>query len=88
MAALTASAVKRESAGSQTKLVVTFTSINDGDTYASGLGTRIQDYVFQQSDNPTTQASAGSSVALSSGTFTFYPGEDGAAGKLIIYGTF
>lgn len=85
MAAITASATKRHSAGSQTKIVFTFTSIDDGDTFASGLGTTVQDYVFQQTDNPTTQTSAGVSVANSSGSFTFYPGENGASGDLIVY---
>lgn len=83
MSALSASSVKRESSGSLTKIVFTFTSINDADTFASGLP-NVRNFWFSQTDNPTTQASAGVSVANSSGTFTFYPGEDGAAGDLIV----
>lgn len=85
MAAVTASATKLASAGSQLKLTFTFTSIDDGDTFASGLGTRVVDYYFSQTDNPTTQASAGMSVANSSGTFTFYAGENGASGDLVVF---
>lgn len=84
MAALTASSVKRHSSGDQTKIVATFSSIDDGDTWASGL-TGVEDYYFQQTNDPSTQTSAGNSVAESSGTFTFYPGEDAAAGKLVVF---
>lgn len=87
MAAKTPSSVKRYNSGDQAKLVATFTDVDDGDTWASGLD-GVQDWVFQRTDDPTTQASAGVSVAESSGTFTFYPAEDNTAGKLIIYGKF
>lgn len=84
MAAKTPSTIKQHSAGSQTKIVATFTDIDDGDTWASSLS-GVQDYIFSRTDNPTTQGSAGVAVAESSGTFTFYPAEDNAAGKLIVY---
>ena len=34
--------------------------------------------------DPTTQASAGSAVTESSGTYTFYPGEDGESATLFV----
>lgn len=49
---------------------------DDGDTWASGLGTRVVDYWAQEIDNPSTQASTGVAVVESSGTFTFHPAED------------
>jgi hypothetical protein len=84
MAALVAVSTKRLNFGSVDVVKVNFSSIDDGDTYASGMSTNIVGFWFQQTDNPTTQASAGSSVANSSGTFTFYPGEEGASGDLYI----
>lgn len=58
-----------------------FSTINDGDTFV-GPATGV--YWFQQTDNPTTQASAGISIARSSTTYTFYPGENGATGYLFV----
>ncbi len=85
MGAISAASVTKHSAGDQTKLVVVFSSVTDGDTYASGLGANIQDYSYQMVGNASTQASAGASIAESSGTFTFYPGEDSLSGQLVIY---
>lgn len=76
MAAQTAASVIRESLGSVTLLVYTFTSVADGDTFASGLGTNVVSFQGQTNGNPVTQASAGNGVTNSSGNFTFYPGED------------
>lgn len=84
MAAVTASSTVTENIGSKTLKIFTFTSVDDGDTFASGLSERVFRYWFNQTDNPTTQASAGMSVAESDGTFTFYPGEDGAALDLFV----
>jgi hypothetical protein len=76
MAAISAARTRIESAGSLTRLIFTFTTVSDGDTFASGLGTRVASYNYQMTGNPATQASAGASLTNSSGTFTFYPGED------------
>ena len=59
------------------------TTVNDADTYASGLKA-VFAYWAQQKDNPTTQASAGVAIAVSGATFTFYPGEEGAEVDLFI----
>jgi hypothetical protein len=55
--------------------------INDGTTFE---GPATGAYWFQQTDNPTTQASAGISIARSTTTYTFYPGENGATGYLFV----
>ena len=85
MSELTASAVNRYSAGDQTKLVITFASVTDGDTYASGLGSNVQDWYYVGTANQSTQTSAGGNVANSSGTFTIYPGENALTGTLVVY---
>lgn len=87
MAAKTPTTVYQYNSGSQNKLVAAFTDLDDADTWTSGLD-GVQDWVFQRTDNPSTQTSAGVSVAESAGVFTFYPAEDNTAGKLIIYGKF
>ena len=87
MAALTPASVKKHSAGDETKLVVKFSSVDDADTYASGLGGRVTSYAYQVIADPTTNTSAGCNVAESSGDFTFYPGIDSLTGTLIIWCT-
>lgn len=84
MAAKTPSTVTRHSSGDQTKLVATFTDVDDADTWASGLP-NVSDYYFSRTDDPTTQASAGVAIAESSGTFTFHPAEDNTAGDLVVF---
>jgi hypothetical protein len=84
MAAKTPSTIIRGNAGSKTLLVASFTDIDDADTWASGLGSKVWRWWFQRTDDPTTQAAAGVAVANSSGTFSFYPAEDNAAGDLFI----
>lgn len=86
MAAKTPSTTVRSSAGSQTKLVMSFTDIDNGDTYASGLGTNVQDYYFTRTDAPTSNTTA--MVVNSSGTFTFYTHEDNCTGNLTVFGNF
>jgi hypothetical protein len=88
MAAKTPSTVRRESAGSQTKIVATFTDIDDTDTWASGLGTNVQDYYFVRKEDPATQANTGVAVAFSAGTFTFHAEEDNSTGDLVVFGNF
>lgn len=87
MAAITPDAVYRESSGSLTLVVARFSagSADDGDTWASGLGTNVLTYAIQDTDNPTTQASVGVAATLSSGTFTFYPAEDNKSFDLVIW---
>jgi hypothetical protein len=87
MAAKTPSTIRRESAGSQTKIVAYFTDIDDTDTWASKLP-GVQDWAFSRIDNPTNNSAAGLTVAHSSGTFTFYCDEDNVEGYLIVYGQF
>lgn len=87
MAAITPDLVIRESAGSLTMIIACFSAgtADDGDTWASGLGSNVVTYVAQDTDNPTTQASVGVAVTNSSGTFTFYPAEDNKPFDLIIW---
>lgn len=78
MAAVTPTAVRNAGPiGMETLLVSTFPgTVNDGDTWASGLGTRVVDFWSQDTDNPTTQGSVGVAAQNSSGTFTFFPAEN------------
>ncbi len=75
MAVQTAASTNRENLGSVTLMTYTFTSVVTGDTFVSGLGTNVVTQWYQMT-SITTQASAGSSVSNSSGTFTLKPGED------------
>lgn len=85
MAAITAASTKIYSAGSQMKYVFTFTAVGDADTFASGLSTRVQDFTYIVTADPTTNTSAGANVVNSSGTFTFYPGVAALSGTLVVY---
>jgi hypothetical protein len=86
MAAKTPSSVARHSSGSQTKIVATFTDIDNGDTWASGLSTNVADYYMTRTDAKTTYTSA--YVINSSGTFTFYTEEDNITGTVVVFGNF
>lgn len=89
MAAKTPTTIKRENLGSLNLVIAHFdgtvasNDLDDGDTWASGL-TGIVAFWTGHQDNPTTQASVGIAVTESSGTFTFYPAEDDALGKLFV----
>lgn len=87
MAALTAATTRRESAGSMTFYAFTFTSVADGDTFASGLSTNVLTFNAVTNGNPSTQASAGIGITNSSGTFTLYPGEDSLGAILQVWAT-
>lgn len=83
MAALTAATTLRESLGSLTLHVFTFTTVADADTFASGLP-NVFAFWAEITANPSTQASAGYAVSNSSGTFTLYPGEDSLSATLFV----
>lgn len=83
MAALTPATVIRSNTGSNNRVIARFTTANDGDTWASGM-TNVITYVTQDRTNPATQTSVGVAATESSGTFTFYPAEDGTAFDLIV----
>lgn len=85
MAAKTPSTIVRESAGSQTKLIATFTDVDNTDTWASGIP-NVQDFYFVRTDAPSSYTTA--MVTHSSGTFTFRLGEDDCAGNLVVFGKF
>lgn len=84
MAAVTPTSVVRENDGSANLIVAKFTTaINDTDTWTQSIP-GYQSHSFVQTNDVTTQTSAGVSVAFSSGVFTFYPGENGATGILTV----
>lgn len=83
MAAKTPSSVKTYSMGDSFIKQATFTDLDDGDTWASGLE-GVKGYWIVRTDDPTTQASVGIAVGESSGTFTFYPAEDNSAAVLYV----
>jgi len=77
MAAKTPDSYQRTNLGGANMVTAVFssTTVSDTDTWTSGM-TGIRSWRFCQTNNPTTQASAGVSVAQAAGVFTFYPGED------------
>ena len=87
MAALSAATTRRESVGSLTLMIYTFTTVADADTFASGLGGNVFSYWAQTQANTATQASAGFNLTNSAGTFTLYPGEDSLAASLFVLAT-
>ena len=83
MAAITPSSITRESLGSLILLICPFAgTADDDDTYASGLPSVVSAWAVR-TDDPT-QGTEGVGVSESSGTFTFYLGEDNAAFTLFI----
>jgi hypothetical protein len=83
MAPVTPATVWRANLGSTAQVTARFTTADDGDTWASGMS-GIVNYMAQDRTNPATQASVGMAATESSGTFTFYPAEDGTAFDLIV----
>lgn len=77
-APITPDSTYRSTLGGFHLVVARFTAgtADDGDTWASGLGSSVVAYWTSDDDNPTTQASVGVAAANSSGTFTVYPAED------------
>lgn len=85
MAAITPSTLIRESSGSLTMYIATFAdTADDGDTWASGLGSNVVSYCAVGTDDPT-QAKEGIDVSNSSGTFTFNLGEDNRSFILTVW---
>ena len=70
MAAVTPSTLQRENVGSLTLYIATFANTtDDGDTYASGLGTNVVGYWANGTDDPT-QGKEGIDVSNSGALFT------------------
>ena len=72
------------SVGDLTMFVWQLTDVDDAETLATGLGTNIVDYWVSWTGNPSTQTSGGGHSALSSGTITFYPGEDNLGASVFV----
>jgi hypothetical protein len=84
MAAVTPSSISRQNLGSVNLLICKFANTtDDADTWASGLSSVI-DFWTCGTEDPTTQAHVGVDVSESSGTFTFYIGEDDKAFTLYV----
>lgn len=75
MAAIVPTNTRKVNMGSDSLVIATFTTVSDGDTWASGVSAIVSKWV-DMNGNPTTQASAGFASTFSAGTFTFYPGEN------------
>lgn len=85
MAEKTPDSRRTNNLGSVTLLELTYsaTNLDDADTYTSGIK-GIVNHWFSATNNPAVQTSAGMHVSQSSGTFTFFPGEDNATGTLFV----
>lgn len=84
MAAKTPDSVIRESLGSLTLHIATFSTndIDDADTWTSGINGVLTAWC-NGTDDPTTQASNGIDVGFTAaGVFTFYAGESNRTGVL------
>ena len=91
--AATATTTTVHNSGDQMKYVYTFASgqITDGQTFDTGLGSRIQETQYMYTADPTTNSAVGMSIVegtgTSVGTLTFHPGQTGIAGRLTVYAT-
>jgi hypothetical protein len=86
MAAKTPDSVIRESLGSLTLLICDFstTNIDDGDTYATGLGNNIVGDAWMAATLDPTQGGEGMNISKDSGTLTFNAPEDNVTGTVYI----
>jgi hypothetical protein len=75
--------VLRESVGSMTLHIATFTAVDNLDTWASAIQ-HIKGWWSNGTDTPTTQTSEGVDVSLSTTTFTFGTGEADRAVMLCV----
>ena len=75
--------ILRTSFGSLQIHIITFSNIDDTDTYVSGVS-RIVGYWANGTNDPSTATNTSIDVAESSGTFTFSCGEDTRAGMLYV----
>lgn len=70
--------------GQNTVYLWKLTDIDDGETLATGLGTRLLAFFVQPQTDPSTNTSAGINAVNSSGTITFYPGVDNMAADVLV----
>lgn len=82
----TISSTIREGVGDMLLHVVSFSDLDDTDTYVSGLQ-GIVTWWATATDNPSTQTNNALDVSESSGTFTFNSGENDRVAKLVILTT-
>lgn len=85
MATVTSGYPKRESAGSETKLIWLVTDIDDAETLDTGLGNKIKYYNVNWTGNPGTQTSGGGHSSESAGVITFYPSTDALGATVEVY---
>ena len=78
---------KSHSIGDLTLFIWQLTDVDDAETLATGLGTNIVDFWVSWTGNPATQTSGGGHAANSSGTMTFYPGENDLGATLFVLAT-
>ena len=83
MAAVTPTSTIRYSNGDHTLIRFVLSSVNTGDTLATGLGGTIIDFWGNQT-SITTQASTGIAISNSSGTLTLKPGENSNAWTIFV----
>jgi hypothetical protein len=85
MAAATVSTIVRHSAGSNTLVRVTFSNIDDTNTWDSGIYDAVG-YWCDGTDTVGTQTNAGIDVTYTANTgrFTFHTGENTRTGDLVV----
>ena len=87
MAARTPAYTKEFKSGKGRILVFRFTTVNDTDTFVSGLNAVSSAPLFSAAwiGDPATQASAGGHLEYSAGTVTFHPSTDNLGCDLTVY---
>ena len=70
------------SLGDKALYIWRITSVDDADTLATGISTRIIDYMVTFTANPSTQTSGGGNAAISGATLTFYPSENSSTANV------
>jgi len=76
--------IQRESAGSLILHIVSFSALDDTNTYDSGISSGVVGYWANAETNEGTAGDEGINVAYSGSTFTFYMKTAATAAKLFI----
>lgn len=83
-ATITSGYPKNENLGSVNLYIWRITDVDDAETLATGLGTRIVDFWVSWTGNPSSQTSAGGHATESAGTITFYPSSDALGASVFV----
>jgi len=72
------------SLGDKALYIWRLTDVDDTETLATGISTRIIDYWVSWTGNPGTQTSGGGHTSISGATITFYPSTDNLGATVFV----